>query len=191
VITDTATVTGTQGSGSFSASGGTTVTIGPSLPAGFQQTQLASGLKKPIAIAFAPNGDIYIAGQAGTIVVYRNGAILPTPLVTLPNVWSQGESGLTGMALDPNYATNGYIYLSYTLATTKNGVVQPFSQLSRFTVVNGSIDLSSEKVYLRGNQVQNVHHAGNDLKVGPDGKLWWAVGDNVPAITNARTLTNI
>ncbi|WP_370085273.1 PQQ-dependent sugar dehydrogenase [Streptacidiphilus sp. MAP12-16] len=163
----------------------------PNLPAGFTQTQLAHGLTKPIALAFAPSGDLYIAEQGGTILIDRNGTILPTPLVTVPNVYSQGECGLLGMAFDPNFAANGYLYLSYTASVTNSaGVTQPFAQLSRFTVTGDSVSPATEKVLYRGNQSQNLHHAGNDLKVGPDGKLWWAVADNVPAITNGETLGN-
>ena len=53
------------------------------------------------------------------------------------------------------------------------------------------INPATEKVYYQGNQVQNPHHAGNDLEVGPDGKLWWSTGDNVPAISNGEALNNI
>src|SRR6266851_190126 len=92
-LPDTATVTGTESGATFSGSGSTTTTISPSLPAGFAQTQLAHGLAKPVVIAFAPNGDIWIGEQGGAIVTYRNGAIQPTPVVTLSNVYSQGENG--------------------------------------------------------------------------------------------------
>jgi len=164
----------------------------PYLQPGFAQTQLAKGLKNPIVFAFAPNGDIYIGEQSGIILIYRNGAVLPTPMVTLPNVYGSGECGLLGLALDPNFATNGYLYASYTVATTSaSGAAQQFAQLSRFTVVNNTINPSTEKVYYRGNQLQNLHHSANDLHVGHDGKLWWSVGDNVPSISNAQTLTNI
>ena len=65
-------------------------------------------------------------------------------------------------------------------------------------MVNGVASPATEKVLYTGNQVQledgtggNYDHAGNDLKVGPDGKLWWSVGDNVPAISNGENLDNI
>ncbi len=103
------------------------------------------------------------------------------------------------MALDPNFATNGYLYVSYTAAlTTSVGPNQPYARLSRFTVVNGVASPASEKILYTGNQVQlmdgtggNYDHAGNDLQVGPDGKLWWSVGDNVPSISNGENLANI
>src|SRR5947209_15798879 len=155
----------------------------PDLPPGFAKTQLAHGLKNPSVLAFAPNGDIYIGEQSGIILIYRNGAVLPTPVVTL-NADGAGEKGLLGLALDPNFATNGYMYVSYT-------TLDEHAQLSRLTVQNDTASLASEKVYLKGNQLQNPHHSANDLHIGPDGKLWWAVGDNVPSISNGETLTNI
>ena len=142
--------------------------------------------------AFVPGGDVWLGEQGGTILDYHNGTVQQTPVVTLPNTYSQGECGLLGIALDPNFASNGYVYISYVVSVTnKSGVTQPFTRLSRFTYSGGTIDPATEKVYYQGNQTQNLHHPGNDLQIGPDGKLWWSVGDNVPAITNGEALSNI
>jgi uncharacterized repeat protein (TIGR01451 family) len=200
VLPDTATVTGTESGASFSASGSVTTTIAPSLPTGFVQTQLAKGLTKPILIAFPPGstgatgatGDMWIGEQGGTILDYRNGTVSSNPVVTLPNVYSSVEDGLLGLAFDPNYATNGYVYISYVVSTTNSsGTVVPYTRLSRFTASGGTINPATEKVLYQGNQAQNGHHPGNDLQIGPDGKLWWSTGDNVPAISNGQALSNI
>jgi glucose/arabinose dehydrogenase len=187
-LADTATVAGTESGATFSAAGDSSTVVTGGLPAGFTQTTLAKGLSKPTVLAFPPGGDIWIGEQGGTILDYRTGATV----LTLPNVYSTGETGLLGMALDPNFATNGYVYLSYTAnVTNASGVTQPLARLSRFTYSNGTIDPATEKVYVQGNQVQNTHHAANTVKIGPDGKLWWSVGDNVPSISNAQALSNI
>ena len=193
VIPDSATVTGTESGSPFTASGNTSTTVGAGLPAGFKQTQLASGLTRPVAMVFPPGGDIWIGEEGGTIVDYHNGAIQPTPVLTLPNVFlPQGsEDGLTGMALDPNFATNGFVYISYTIAITQAGVTTGYARLSRFTYSGGTINPATEKVLYQGDQPQAVHHSGNDLQVGPDGKLWWSVGDNDPDIVNGEALNNI
>ncbi len=194
---DTAQVSGTESGATVGGTASTTANASPALPPGFVQTQLVGGLTKPVVVVPAPNGDIYIGEQGGTILDYHNGALLPTPVLTL-NVFEQGETGLLGLALDPNFATNGYIYVSYTVPVTVAGVVKPYARLSRFTVVNGVASPASEKVYYQGNQIQNqdgtggnYDHPGNDVKIGPDGKLWWSVGDNVPSISNGQALNNI
>jgi glucose/arabinose dehydrogenase/regulation of enolase protein 1 (concanavalin A-like superfamily) len=155
----------------------------PNLLPGFAQTQLAHGLKNPVVFAFGPNGDIYLGEQSGVILIYRNGAILPTPVVSL-NTDGTNEKGLLGLALDPNFATNGYIYVSYT-------TLDEHAQLSRLTVQHGTASLASEKVYMKGTQLQQIHHSANTVHIGPDKKLWWSVGDNYPPISNAQNLTNI
>jgi glucose/arabinose dehydrogenase len=155
------------------------------LPAGFAKVELAGGLQNPTAIAFGPNGDIYIAQQHGVILLDRGGVIQPTSVMTI-NTDLLVETGLLSMALDPNFATNGYMYVAYTTP-------DEHSQLSRFTIADGGTkgSLSSEVVYMRGDQVQQAHHPVDDVHIGPDGKLWVSVGENVPATSNAQTLTNI
>ena len=158
VIPDTATVTGTESGSQFTASGNTSTTEGTGLAPGFAQTQLASGLSRPVAMVFPPGGDIWIGEEGGTILDYHNGAIQPTPVLTLPNVFlPQGsEDGLTGMALDPNFATNGFVYISYTVAITQGGVTTGYARLSRFTYSGGTINPATEKILLPGRPAPGV-----------------------------------
>src|SRR5260221_1338678 len=125
----------------------------PDLPPGFAKKQLANGLKNPSVFAFAPNGDIYIGEQSGAILIYRNGAVLPTPVVTL-NTDGSGEKGLLVLALDPHFPTNGYMYVSYTTLSLH-------AQLSCLNGQNDTASLASEKVHLNGTQLQNTHASVN------------------------------
>ena len=80
--------------------------IAPStLPIGFRETPIVSGLAGPTAMEFAPDGRLFICLQAGTIRVVKNGALLPAPFLSL-TVDSSGERGLLSATFDPNFATN-------------------------------------------------------------------------------------
>src|SRR5260370_11484918 len=73
------------------------------LPTGFTETQIANGLSSPTAMDFAPDGRLFVCLQGGNLRVVKNGALLPTPFVTL-TVDSSGERGLLGVAFDPSFA---------------------------------------------------------------------------------------
>src|SRR4026207_2266642 len=92
---------------SFFASGAT-------LPSGFVQTTVASGIASPTAMAIAPDGRIFVCSQTGALRFIKNGVLLATPFVTL-SVDSVGERGLLGVAFDPHFTLNNYIYLYYTV----------------------------------------------------------------------------
>src|SRR5262245_39729439 len=70
---------------------------------------VVSGLDVPWAIAFAPDGAIYVTERLGLIRVVRNGRLDPKAIAILP-VAARGESGLMGLALDPDFARNGHLY---------------------------------------------------------------------------------
>jgi glucose/arabinose dehydrogenase len=84
-----------------------------SLPAGFTETQVASGLASPTAMAFAPDGRLFVCEQGGRLRVIKDGALLPTPFATL-TVNASGERGLLGVAFDPAFQLNRYVYVYYT-----------------------------------------------------------------------------
>ena len=86
------------------------------MPAGFTEALIASGLASPTAMQFAPDGRLFVCEQGGRLRVIKNGALLPTPFLTL-TVSSIGERGLLGVAFDPNFAINQFIYVYYTATT--------------------------------------------------------------------------
>ena len=104
------------------------------IPAEFEKTTVVSGLSDPTAFRFGPNGDIYIAEQHGVIKVFRGGTT--KVLGAVPTI-NDHEKGLLGLELDKNFATNGYLYASYTHT-------DGYARLSRFTVVNDTVQPNVE-----------------------------------------------
>ena len=78
---------------------------------GFASEVVAENLSLATGLAFTPDGRIFIAEKGGTIKVVKDGVLLTEPLVTLTDVNTFGDRGLIGLAVDPNFATNGYIYV--------------------------------------------------------------------------------
>src|SRR5688572_30112540 len=75
------------------------------LPGGFAETRVATGLANPTAMAIAPDGRVFVAQQGGALRVIKNGALLSQPFLTV-SVNASGERGLLGIAFDPQFATN-------------------------------------------------------------------------------------
>ncbi|QNF34009.1 PQQ-dependent sugar dehydrogenase [Adhaeribacter swui] len=142
------------------------------LPAGFSRVQVASGIAKPTALAFAPDGRLFVAQQDGTLRVIKNNKLLTTPFLKL-KVDSNGERGLIGLVFDPNFASNKYLYVYYTLAnSTRN-------RISRFTANGDVVVAGSEVVVLDLDPLSSAsNHNGGAMHFGKDGKLYVAIGEN-------------
>jgi glucose/arabinose dehydrogenase len=155
------------------------------LPTGFVETQIASGLASPTAMDFAPDGRIFVCLQGGNLRVVKNGALLPAPFLTL-TVDSSGERGLLGVAFDPSFATNNFVYVYYTVPGSP-----AHNRVSRFTA-NGDVAVAgSEMVLLNLDNLSSAtNHNGGAIHFGPDGKLYVAVGENANG-ANSQTLTNL
>ncbi len=166
------------------ASGGPP-TRAATVPAGFTESLIASGLASPTAMQFAPDGRLFVAEQGGRLRVIKDGALLPTPFLTL-TVSSAGERGLLGVAFDPQFATNRYVYVYYTATTPA-----VHNRISRFTA-NGDVAVpGSEVVLLDLNNLSSAtNHNGGALAFGPDGKLYAAVGENANG-ANAQSFNNL
>jgi glucose/arabinose dehydrogenase len=157
-----------------------------SLPSGFAETQIASGIPAATAMAFAPDGRLFVAEQAGKLRVIKNGVLLSQEFVSI-TVNSTGERGLLGVAFHPNFATNRYVYVYYTTASAPI-----HNRVSRFTASTSNPDVAaanSEEVILDLENLSATNHNGGAMHFGADGKLYIAVGEN--AVTaNSQTLNN-
>jgi glucose/arabinose dehydrogenase len=155
------------------------------VPAGFTDTLVAGDLANATAMAMAPDGRIFVCLQNGALRVVKNGALLPTPFHTVA-VNALGERGLLGVAFDPNFNTNGFVYVYYTTASSPI-----HNRVSRFTA-NGDVAVAgSETVLLDLNNLSTAtNHNGGAMHFGPDGKLYVAVGENAMP-SNSQTLGNL
>ena len=86
------------------------------VPSGFQETVVFSGLTNPTVVRFATDGRVFVAEKSGLIKVFDN-LLDPTPTIFADlrtNVHNFWDRGLLGMALDPNFPTDPYVYVLYT-----------------------------------------------------------------------------
>jgi glucose/arabinose dehydrogenase len=155
------------------------------LPSGFAETRVATGLASPTAMAFAPDGRLFVAEQGGSLRIVKNGTLLATPFLTVPTT-ATGERGLLGVAFDPGFATNNFVYVYYTAATPNT-----HNRVSRFTASGDRAVAGSEMPILDLNPLSGAtNHNGGAIHFGPDGKLYVAVGDNASG-SNAQSFSNL
>jgi glucose/arabinose dehydrogenase len=130
---------------------------------------VSTGLEAPCAMAFDPAGDLFVTERPGRIRLIRNGRLLPAPVATL-NVAAMGEGGLMGLATDPAFDVNGFLYICYT--TRKEGRL--VNSVARLTVRDEHA--GAERVLL--DDVPGADQRdGCRLKFGPDRMLYVTTGD--------------
>jgi glucose/arabinose dehydrogenase len=150
---------------------------------GFTDTTVVTGISNPTAMAFAPDGRLFVAQQTGALRVVKNGALLATPFLTVP-VDSAGERGLLGVTFDPNFGSNRLVYVYYT--TTSGGT---HNRISRFTANGDVATAGSEQILVDLPGLSSAtNHNGGALHFGNDGKLYVAVGDNATG-SNAQSMS--
>ena len=141
-----------------------------------------SGLGQPISLGFLPDGRLLVVQKGGTIRIADASSGQSAEYLAITDIDAGGERGLLDVALDPNFAQNGYVYLYYTHASNQQ------ARVSRFTHQEGSGGLTSTAAL--GSEVvlwedmdgfPSCCHYGASLTVGPDGKLWLTTSDKFSA----------
>ena len=153
------------------------------LPAGFARTAYVSGLGPPTAMAFAPDGRLFIAEQGGALRVVKDGVLLATPFYRYPTV-ADGESGLLGVAFDPDFATNRWVYALFTAKNPNRNMVV------RVRAAGDVADAATmDTVFVLPN-LSALFHVGGALHFGPDRRLYLTAGDNFNS-ANAQSLSSV
>ena len=139
----------------------------------FQKNVLAFNLNEPMELDIFPNEDILFIERKGAIKLFKKGADSVKLVTTFP-VHSELEDGLLGFAIDPDYASNHWVYLFYSPVGD-----EPKQHLSRFTFEGDSLHFASEKVLLTvPTQRQECCHSAGSVEFGPDRLLYVSLGDN-------------
>ena len=142
-------------------------------PTRFQKTVLASELTEPMELDLLPDGKVIFIERRGAIKIFDPATGLVSIACKLP-VHSVHEDGLMGLAIDPDYAENHWIYLYYSPVSDES-----VNNLSRFVLRGDSLDRSSEIVMLQVKvQREECCHTGGCIEFDADGNLYLSTGDN-------------
>lgn len=143
---------------------------------------VAEGLNVPWELVIAEDGRIFFTERPGQIREIRNGKVMEEPLLSLPAPFiSEGEGGLLGLALDPDFQTNHFMYTYHSYED--NGEIK--NRVLRLVVDDNLARI--EKVILDG-IVGDTNHNGGRIKIGPDGMLYITAGDRYePDLAQDRT----
>src|SRR5438045_6522388 len=137
------------------------------LPAGLTEAQFGSNLGgATTAMAFAPDVRLFVCVKTGQLRVIKNGALLAAPFMSL-SVDSNGERGLLGVAFDPNFSSNQFVYVYYT---TSGSPIH--NRISRFTA-NGDVATAGSEIALVDLESLSsaTNHNGGAIHFGAEGKL--------------------
>ncbi|MFO1077556.1 MAG: PQQ-dependent sugar dehydrogenase [Planctomycetota bacterium] len=152
-------------------------------------TLLQSGLTAPNDFCFLPDGRVLIASRDGTVQLYV-GTTTTTPVGTVPNVETGSERGLLSIEPDPNFPTNGQIYVWYSSS------LDNFMHLDRFECTgdlanpastNLAFAAASRRVILAAIPDVNFNHNGGAVRFGPDGMLYVTIGDDAVSCNAQNT----
>jgi glucose/arabinose dehydrogenase len=139
--------------------------------AAFEVVEVVGGLEHPWSVAFLPDGDLLITERAGRLRRVRGGVLDPEPVAGVPEVYASGQGGLLDVVLDPDFADNRLIYLSYAA----RGAGGAGTRVARARL--GAGGLEDLEVIFEGLTTSGGRHFGSRLGFDPQGYLFVTLGE--------------
>ena len=159
--------------GCAGGSGGPSETLRLSGAPTLTDTVIQSNLSVPWDLAFAPDGRLFVTERMGTILMFESGKPNAKKLGSMRvDVHSMGEAGLMGIALDPSFAKNGFLYV----CASRMDAGEWRNEILRYQAAADT--MSFDGYVIRNGILAASIHDGCRLAFGKDGKLWATMGEN-------------
>jgi glucose/arabinose dehydrogenase len=149
----------------------------PRLPGGFTLITVAERVTGATTLAVAPDGRVFVCEQTGALRVVKEDRLLERPFLVV-KVDSSWERGLLGVAFDPSFAANQFVYVNYV-----SGRPFPHHVIARYAADGDVAVEGSEKILFEGDDQSKMPgkikngHQGGAMHFGPDGKLYVGIGE--------------
>jgi aldose sugar dehydrogenase len=150
----------------------------------FSVVKITEDLKNPWGIAFLPDGRILVTERSGFIRIIKDGKLSDERISGVPKVYAQGQGGLLDIQLHPDYANNGWIYLSYA----KPGPGGGGTTIAR-TKLNGNSFTDFEELFSAQPFTNSGAHFGSRIAFDGKGHIFFSSGERGEK-DNAQTLIN-
>ena len=138
----------------------------------FHLVKVTDGLEHPWGLAFLPDGRMLVTERPGRLRIVDGGKLLPEPVSGVPEVWDDGQGGLLDVALHPDFAENGLVYLSYSSPDDDDDAA---TAVARGRLVGDRLE-DVEEIYVALPRDDNGRHFGSRL-IFADGYLFVTAGD--------------
>jgi glucose/arabinose dehydrogenase len=155
----------------------------------FRVDTLLTGLEVPWGMTFLPNGDMLFTERDGELRLVRGGKLHPDPIGGVPEVRAKGQGGLLDIELHPNYAQNGWIYLSYASPAQPGEEGDGSNTALMRAKLNGHQLTEQQVIFKARPNYSAAHHYGGRIEFDREGYVYLSLGDRGGTFDN-QTLAN-